>query len=225
MEPDLKNPQAFIALRNYDHFQYVQAGRPRKGSQRQRWTRLHLSLLTSVDWTLADTNTKVVMVTLIVLATQYRNRIPNNRGYLAHVTGLSEAEVDASLTHLYGAGEGGFFSITLDPAPDTEEPTVKRAKPKPKGSSKRFDEFWADYPKKKDRKKALEVWVRNNLDDQADAIIAAVKIAATTRDWKKDDGQFIPYPSTYLNRERWTDSAETEVRSAGQLGVRPDRGW
>ena len=28
--------------------------------------------------------------------------------------------------------------------------------------------------------------------------------------WKKDDGQFIPHPTTFLNGERWND--EIDVR-------------
>ena len=27
-------------------------------------------------------------------------------------------------------------------------------------------------------------------------------------DWTKDNGQFIPYPTTYLNQRRWEDEIE-----------------
>jgi len=29
--------------------------------------------------------------------------------------------------------------------------------------------------------------------------------------WLKDDGQFIPHPTTWLNQERWNDTVEVPV--------------
>ena len=31
-------------------------------------------------------------------------------------------------------------------------------------------------------------------------------------DWKKDGGKYIPYPSTWLNDERWEDELATQVQ-------------
>lgn len=212
----LSDPLAFICLRNYDAFQYTEAGRPRKSGDRRRWARLHLALLTSRDWTAADANTKVAMVTLIVLATQYQNRVPNDHAYISHVTGLSIEETDAAMRALHGAGNRGFFELTLDATPD-EEPTVTKAKPRPKGKSLRFDDFWKVYPKRKDRKAALARWITDGLDACADVIIAAVIEQAKQPDWQKDNGQFIPYAATWLNKERWKDEATTTVRRLDEL--------
>ena len=41
------------------------------------------------------------------------------------------------------------------------------------------------------------------LEAIADRIIAAVEIAKTTADWRKDGGQWIPQPKTWLNQSRW----------------------
>ena len=36
-------------------------------------------------------------------------------------------------------------------------------------------------------------------------ICAAVENYKETDQWKKDNGQFIPYPATWLHQERWKD--------------------
>lgn len=223
---DLQDPAAFIRLRNWDQFQYLESGRPRKtGDQRRRWAKLHVSMLTSADWMIADDRTKVLMVTLITLAAQYNNRIPNNLDYLARVCGWhSPDDVVIPFGSLIGTGAGGFIELTLDARPDEETTSVK-AKPRPKGTDKRFDDFWAVYPNRKNKKEARRVWLRDKLDGVADEIIAAVKVQAQHDDWKERDGKFVPLPSTYLNKERWQDVLAVDVpKPAGELGFN-DRRW
>jgi len=40
---------------------------------------------------------------------------------------------------------------------------------------------------------------------------AAIERQKSSRQWTKDDGQYIPNPSTWLNQERWEDEPEPEV--------------
>jgi len=78
-----------------------------------------------------------------------------------------------------------------------------------------FDAFWAVYPNKKNKKKALALWVRNKLDIHADAIMA--NLTART-DWK--DIQFTPLPTTYLAGERWNDELEAAAVTTGDEAVK-----
>lgn len=76
-------------------------------------------------------------------------------------------------------------------------------------SQNRFDDFWTEYPKKKDKTKARSKWISKKLDSKAEMIIADVRNRKSNdHDWTKDGGQFIPYPSTYLNGERWEDDIQ-----------------
>ena len=75
-----------------------------------------------------------------------------------------------------------------------------------------FEEFWQAWPRSPRKSgKALckAKWVKMLCWTQSDTIIAHVKYMATTIDWKKDSGAFIPMPATYLNQMRW-DGAEFE---------------
>ena len=47
-----------------------------------------------------------------------------------------------------------------------------------------------------------------------DKIMAAVKAAKVSKQWNRDDGQFIPNPATWLNQGRWDDELE-EMKTHG----------
>jgi hypothetical protein len=81
----------------------------------------------------------------------------------------------------------------------------------------RFDEWWAEYPKKVEKKKARAIWKRRKLDKIADVIIADTKERPTAcAKWREG---YIPNPTTYLNGDRWQDEHQTADRS-GQSPVR-----
>jgi hypothetical protein len=72
-----------------------------------------------------------------------------------------------------------------------------------------FNEFYALYPRKMGRKDAERCWNRLTPVQQAECLEAMPnylkywKIKETAKD-------FIPYPSTFLNQERWTDELDIE---------------
>ena len=80
---------------------------------------------------------------------------------------------------------------------------------------KSFENFWAVYPKKKSRDKALTAWLKINPDEQLQQTIIAAVVLATTQDfdWLKDNGQFVPYASTYLNGKRWEDEITQKIQN------------
>lgn len=80
----------------------------------------------------------------------------------------------------------------------------------------RFDEFWAAYPRKEGRKKAVEAWKK--LKPTADllaTILAALSLQSKSLKWLEKGGQFVPHGATYLNGERWTDQVVIPVDDAG----------
>ena len=47
-----------------------------------------------------------------------------------------------------------------------------------------------------------------NLQTELPLILDAVERAKNSKGWQKDNGQFIPHPTTYINQERWKDEQE-----------------
>ena len=77
---------------------------------------------------------------------------------------------------------------------------------KSKRQEQLFDEFWAQYPKKRSKGQAEKTWVKLKPDEQLfEAIMTGLKRAKTSVEWLKDGGQYIPYPSTWLNAKGWED--------------------
>ena len=69
-----------------------------------------------------------------------------------------------------------------------------------------FADFWTCYPKKKNKSDADKAW--KALAPNAELcqrILEAVEVQRTSKDWRKDGGQFIPYPASWLRARRWED--------------------
>ena len=67
-----------------------------------------------------------------------------------------------------------------------------------------FNNFWSIYPKKINKKGAYASFKRiKHLKDQLPLILAAVERFKASKDWQKENGQYIPYPTTFINQERW----------------------
>lgn len=69
-----------------------------------------------------------------------------------------------------------------------------------------FDLFWKNYPKKIGKGEALKAWKK--IPDKKNAIEKMKDVLPRQKEsetWKKQSGQYIPNPSTYLNQRRWED--------------------
>ena len=84
-------------------------------------------------------------------------------------------------------------------------------KPETDSFSESFNDFWKAYPKKVSKANALKAWKKlkpNN--DLVRKILYALEKQKKSSQWQKDNGQFIPYPATWLNGRRWEDEQHEE---------------
>ena len=78
-----------------------------------------------------------------------------------------------------------------------------------------FLKFWELYPRKTAKGAALRAWKAIARPRPSGAELeAALQRACASPDWRKDGGQFVPYPATWLRARCWEDefSAETDHR-------------
>ena len=108
------------------------------------------------------------------------------------------------------------FSETQKSQEQEQEQEQEQNKPpiSPKGESASnylFDLFWAAYPRKVAKQAAVKAWGKIKPDEAfTRKIIAAVDRFREDPQWRKDDGQFIPHPATFLNGRRWEDEPNRE---------------
>jgi len=78
----------------------------------------------------------------------------------------------------------------------------------------RFEIFWKAYPKKIGKGAAEKSFKKINPSETLlQTMLAAIISASESEQWKKEDGQFIPNPATWLNQKRWED--EPAAKNAG----------
>ncbi len=69
-----------------------------------------------------------------------------------------------------------------------------------------FERFWSEYPRKVEKKKAREKFLRLSLDEKRfKKIMEALRTQKESPQWKRDRGQYIPHPATWIHGERWED--------------------
>lgn len=85
--------------------------------------------------------------------------------------------------------------------------TNKDTPPTPsKSGSDRFDLFWRAYPKKIGKAYAKKCFDKLNPSAElTERMIKAIEEQKRSLEWKRDNGQYIPNPSTWLNQGRWDD--------------------
>lgn len=107
---------------------------------------------------------------------------------------------------------------------DTSTPSPRR-KRRESGLSPeqqaRFDRWYASYPRKVKRAEAETAWQNLNPDDAlTDHMISVVGLWATSKDWTKEDGRFVPYPASWLNGKRWQDEAPRAPQTKPERVIR-----
>jgi len=111
-------------------------------------------------------------------------------------------------------------SIQYQNGISTETKTETKTKTETNTAHTRFESFWSSYPKKKAKGDAEKAFNKIKPDDVLlKTMLDAIDAQSRSPDWKKDGGQFIPYPATWLNQKRWEDEITKEKRESWERPV------
>jgi hypothetical protein len=81
-----------------------------------------------------------------------------------------------------------------------------------------FEIFWKSYPKKVGKGDAFKAWKKlSSPVETLQLILIALEWQKQTDQWRKDNGQYIPNPSKYLNQQRWLDEKTNSSPSSPPL--------
>ena len=99
-----------------------------------------------------------------------------------------------------------------------QPPTVRLA-----SDDTRFaEQFWPAYPKKVGKPAAEKAWARARINGEFEAVMAALEAQKQSEQWRRDKGQFIPNPATWINQRRWEDEIPGGSQSDGTSSVSDD---
>jgi DNA-binding transcriptional ArsR family regulator len=150
------------------------------------------------------------------LRREFRRRGELNQSNVFHLaldSGSSAALLGGASETPPGASEnpGGGAAA----APRTSHSFEPVKEPKPVGNSDQmegFAVFWKLYPRKVQKAKAEAAWKKLEVTPEVLSIITtALARQVVSIDWLKNNGQFIPHPTSWLNGKRWED----ELQPAG----------
>lgn len=81
----------------------------------------------------------------------------------------------------------------------------------------RFAFFWKEYPKKVGKGAAWKSWkkIKNLTDAKARKICETLRLYKASKDWKKEDGKYVPNPATFLNQKRYDDEPQVGKLDTG----------
>tara|TARA_R110000868_G_scaffold101793_1_gene280392 strand:+ start:417 stop:1247 length:831 start_codon:yes stop_codon:yes gene_type:complete len=91
------------------------------------------------------------------------------------------------------------------PLTTNQEPVTKNHKPTTPLPPEGFGFFWEKYPKKVGKPAALKAFKTAKLNGDLSAVLADIDRRMVGEDWRKEGGQYVPHPATYLNQRRWED--------------------
>ncbi|MFW9991940.1 MAG: Lin1244/Lin1753 domain-containing protein [Candidatus Odinarchaeota archaeon] len=96
-----------------------------------------------------------------------------------------------------------------NPISTANNPQTKLNKTKLNNIYTLFEIFWKAYPKKMSKGQAEKAFNKINPDEELlDRILLSIDGAKNSPAWKKENGQFIPYPATWLNSRGWEDEIQ-----------------
>lgn len=109
---------------------------------------------------------------------------------------------------------------TLEDPPDSGSSFIKKKKKK-NPRTKEFELFWSQYPKKKAKVKALEKWKLKAKKNELPPLPFLLERLGAFKELEWTDDKYIPFPTTWINQERWNDQLKGEEEPPSAKAERP----
>ena len=190
------------------------------------WIKLHRDLLTDREFMRLPIASKAIAPLMWLLASESKDgTFDGSIDELQFRLHITKKEYEDGIKPLI---DKGFFIVDSSllasskqhAIPETE--TEGESEKETKSRAVRFEIFWKAYPKKIGKHDAMRSFDRRKVDDKLlQSMLKAIEVQIRSDAWKKDGGQFIPYPATWLNQGRWEDEGVTVALAPVNTGPDP----
>ena len=201
-----------LKVRNWDKWQST-----RKGVN-MNWIKVHRRVLMDPDFIMLSDAEKWHLVGIWMVAADRNGIVNDDPKVLKRVLNLDEEpdlEKFLSLQLLEKTGKRRRkknVEITPECRPKNALEKRREETPVVPLPGDKFEQFWRAYPNPKSRGRAEKAFAKLDMTAELFAeILAAIEFAKTQPGWKKDGGQFIPHPATWLNGQCWKDRPANTV--------------
>lgn len=191
----------YYSVKNFEKYQHYKDRNP-------PWIKLYNSLLGDYAFCALKDASKMHLIAIWLLASRNSNRVPADAAWIGKQISATEKVdlnclVSGGFLEHYNADSVLLAECKQNAMPEKRE---RRAEKETEGADVGFAEFWDAWPgggRKVNKGNCLAHWRAKKLAERREQIAAAVGAWKASRDWTKDDGQYIPMPLTWLRQERW----------------------
>jgi hypothetical protein len=199
-------------VRNWEQYQHYKDRNP-------PWVKLYNECIMSRWWINLDEKHRNLAIVCILVASRHGGCVPNDIDYVRKVGHLSSKptfdplfDVDFLERDVPESGSGSGITETETERAKASKMLASRYQSASKMlADKEFAMFWESYPKKVGKKAAIKAWKASKDRPPIESVLAAIDRAKGSPEWTKENGAFIPHPSTWLNQGRWDDEPTTVV--------------
>ena len=187
-----------MQIKNWKQFQP-----PLRSDRNVIWIKLYRKILDDFEWSNLTDSNKATLIELWLLASE-------NEGNLPSVDEISfRLRKDKSFINKQLEQLSSFVLQDVAEVLPNRLPRVRVRVEKEKEVDNGFDLFWNTYPRKVGKGKAEEAWVKHK--PNIDHVLQTLTWQKESKEWFKDNGAFIPHPTTYINGKRWLDERTEEI--------------
>ena len=192
-----------MQIKNWKQFQP-----PLRSDRNVIWIKLYRKILDDFEWSNLTDSNKATLIELWLLASE-------NEGNLPSVDEISfRLRKDKSFINKQLEQLASFVLQDVAEVLPIRLPRVEESKSKSKSRVRveidmGFDMFWNTYPKKVGKGKAEIAWKKHK--PNIDHVLQTLTWQKESKEWFKDNGAFIPHPTTYINGKRWLDERTEEI--------------
>ena len=221
-----------LRIKNFEKFQHFKDRSP-------PWVNLYRDILDDPDWHELDPEAAKILVMLWLIASEdeskqgnlpemkklaFRLRIEQKRleklciklSHWLEQTDIELISVGYQADAPERAGEETETETETEREKEREKETDHCAAPQRVPENDLFEQFYAVYPKKRNRGDAEKAWKRIKPNAElTNRIVLAVKASCGCHDWIKDGGQYIPYPASWLSAKGWEDEVGLFKKAPG----------
>jgi hypothetical protein len=206
---------SMLKIKNWSEFQHFRDRDP-------IWIKLYRKLLDDINWHELDGNDAKVLVMLWLLASEKNGELPPIK-VIAYRLRLPEKSIKSTVSRLFHF----LYHDDINTIHDNnvisdcyqgDSPHALAREEKRREETEGFDVFWQTYPKKVGKPAAEKAFKAAKINGHLAEVIGDIEAKSASEAWKKDGGQYIPNPATYLNQRRWEDGVtESPSMFAGAI--------
>jgi len=196
----------YLKIRNWDKWQSYRADRGQPP-----WIKVHRRLMRDIEWVSLSDAERGQLISIWLLAADRDGEIPNDARVIQKLCHMDTPPNINKFIDLEFILPFDVIVASERRQHDCPEAKAKAETEKTRAKSNGFDKFWEAYPKKKSKGQAEKTWAKLKPSSELlDKMLIAIANLKRSSSWVKDGGQFIPYPSTWLNSKGWEDEIEIE---------------